>query len=329
MLGPHDFRGLYSIIPTPTRTDATFRPGEPTVDLDETTRLVDDLVRAGSAGIIALGTTGECATVPSWDYEPLVRCLADAVAGRVPLFVGATALGETDVMARLSIVRDVGGTGTLLGLPMWQPCTTDMAVGYYSRISRAFPELDIMVYANQRAFRFPFYDDAEFWSRLPDEAPTATSTKFSRVDALARMLEASDQRVHFLPNDNSVCKFHEVSPSTTTACWATAASMGPEPCLALVNALLSGDLDTADAVSAEIAWTNEPVHRFIADAQVFASFNIQIEKLRIAAAGYCDPGPIRPPYDVTPEEYAVASRECGERWRKLREKYASGPAAEA
>ena len=44
---------------------------------------------------------------------------------------------------------------------------------------------------------------------------------------------------------------------------------------------------------------------------------------RIAEAGYSVPGPCRPPYDVFPEEYAEASRECGRRWKLLREEVAA------
>jgi len=47
-----------------------------------------------------------------------------------------------------------------------------------------------------------------------------------------------------------------------------------------------------------------------------------MEKLRIDAAGYCRAGPIRPPYDVMPPEYAAAAAECGRRWTDLCRKYA-------
>jgi trans-o-hydroxybenzylidenepyruvate hydratase-aldolase len=48
-----------------------------------------------------------------------------------------------------------------------------------------------------------------------------------------------------------------------------------------------------------------------------------VEKTRIASAGYCKPGPIRPPYQVFPEEYAALSRENGRRWKEIRAKYAA------
>jgi dihydrodipicolinate synthase/N-acetylneuraminate lyase len=212
-------------------------------------------------------------------------------------------------------------------MPMWQPLTTQMAVRYYAAVSEAYPDLSVMVYANQRAFRFPFDEDDEFWAQVADAAPTVSSAKFSRVGPLLRVLAATGSRIHFLPNDSSVGKFYEASPQTTTACWATSASMGPGPCLAMINALLEGNKAEADQVAKDIAWANEPVQPLIADNKVFSSFNIQIEKLRIEAAGYCQPGPIRPPYDETPEEYAAPSRECGQRWRQLCEKYAASTAA--
>ncbi len=55
---------------------------------------------------------------------------------------------------------------------------------------------------------------------------------------------------------------------------------------------------------------------------LFASYNIQVEKLRINAAGYTNCGPIRPPYAVVPPDIAASSEECGRRWRTLCDKYA-------
>ena len=56
---------------------------------------------------------------------------------------------------------------------------------------------------------------------------------------------------------------------------------------------------------------------------MFASYNIQLERIRIDAAGYCKAGPVRPPYDVMPAEFAEQARECGRRWAQLCQKYAA------
>src|SRR5581483_1890622 len=108
-----------------------------TVDLDESARLVEKLVAAGVDALVALGTTGECATLSPADYEAFADCVLTTVNGRIPTFIGATAMGAHETVRRLRFVRDRGASGSLLGFGMWQPLTTEMAVRYYAGISEA------------------------------------------------------------------------------------------------------------------------------------------------------------------------------------------------
>jgi trans-o-hydroxybenzylidenepyruvate hydratase-aldolase len=318
MLTSSDLRGLYAIIPTPARPGSEALDAVDTVDLDETERLIAALLRDGARGLIVLGTTGECATLSTADYQSFVDCVCRVVAGRVPLFVGATALGGHETYRRLVFARERGADGSLLGMPMWQPMTTEMALRYYAEVAEALPDLAIMVYANARAFRYGF--PLEFWVRLIEVAPTVVAAKYSRSDGLVPLIEATRRHINFMPIDMAVAAFHTVSPETTTACWATAAAMGPEPAVAAIDAALRNDRVALNAIDAEIAWANQPIHDILAKPDVFASYNIQIEKIRIEAAGYCKPGPVRPPYNLIPEGYAEAARECGRRWATLRER---------
>lgn len=327
MIGIEVFDGLHAIIPTPARPGADRWDATDTVDVEETARLLDALIRDGALGIIALGTTGECATLSAADFETVVGCVVDTVAGRVPTFIGATALGTHEVVRRLRFVADRGATGTLLGLPMWQPLTTDTAVRYYRDIGEAFPELPVMVYANTRAFRYGF--PLEFWEGVHREAPTVVAAKVSRAPNLPAMIEATGGRVRFLPNEMKVHEFHAMSPETTTGCWATAAAMGPEPAIAVLDAIASGDAAAIEAAARDIAWASEPIEPMLADHEFFASYNIQVEKARIEEAGYCDPGPVRPPYAAMPPEHDRAARECGRRWRELRNRRAPTVSAAA
>ena len=77
----------------------------------------------------------------------------------------------------------------------------------------------------------------------------------------------------------------------------------------------------AKAVADDIAWANEPHHAITGSQEVFASYNIQMEKILMSASGYCKTGPIRPPYNVMPEDFRKAATEGGQRYAKLREKY--------
>lgn len=317
---PTNLHGLYAIIPTPAKESAAAWDATDTVDLVETERLLNQLLADGASGIIILGTTGECATLTRSEYEKYADCVLSTVAQRVPTYVGTTALGMHEVVERIRFVRGLGANGTLLGLPMWQPVTREMAVSYYARLSGAFPDFPIMVYANQRAFRFKF--DAEFWRLVSRAAPTVTSAKHSRPATLLEFQAVTDGKIHFLPHQTAAYKYAKLSPDTTTACWSTAAACGPEPALAMIDAIRARDMDRADAVFADLQYAAEPLKELTADPEIFASYTLQTEKIRMDAAGYCKAGPVRPPYDVVPEDIAEASRESGRRWAALRPKYA-------
>jgi dihydrodipicolinate synthase/N-acetylneuraminate lyase len=292
-----------------------------TVDLDESGRLVEALIGDGVAGLICLGTTGECATLTDDEFQNFVACVLATVGRRVPCFIGTTALGTHAVIQRIRFSREQGADGTLLGLPMWQPLTAEMAVRYYASISEAFPDFAIMAYANARAFRFGF--DAAFWGSVAAEAPTVMSAKFSNAKVLVDAIDASGGQINFVPIDSAAFGFYQLSPETTTACWATAASMGPQPSIALMNAILQRDDGRVEAVARDIAWASEPVDEVIGNPELFASYNIQFEKARIEASGYCRPGPVRPPYDVIPSEMAEKCRENARRWVELCDRYAT------
>lgn len=313
--------GLFGIIPTPARVGADDVEARDTVDLDEAERLVTALLSDGVDGLVILGTTGECATLTRSDYEAFASCVVATVAGRVPTYVGSTALGMHEVVDRMRFIRRLGAEGTLLGLPMWQPLTREMAVGFYERLSATFPDLAIMAYANQRAFRFRF--DADFWRELAGRAPTVRAAKFSKPDLFLEYQEASGGEIQFVPHETAAARFSELAPETTTACWSTAASMGPEPALAMIRAIHAGDRQRIDAISEDLSYANEPIRHIVSDPEIFASYNIQIEKTRMNAAGYCDAGPIRPPYDVLPAEYEKAAQECGRRWAQIRPNHAA------
>lgn len=319
MLSADEVRGVYAIIPTPAKEGADHWSATGTVDVEESARLIDQLIVDGVDAIIALGTTGECATVTESEWREVAEVVVRSAAGRVPTFVGATSLGTHQTIERLRVLQDLGATGTMLGLPMWQPCTEEMALRFYAAISEAFPDLTVMIYMNANAFRFDF--PVSFWERLVEAAPTVTCAKWTRAVPHADCVAATGGKVNFIPIDMSVTGLARSAPDTVTACWSTAASMGPQPTVALMDALAAEDWDRATAIDADIAWANETfLPPNMAD---FAIYNLQIEKLRMVTACYCTPGPLRPPYDVIPAALEERAYECGRRWAGIREKYSS------
>ena len=91
------FSGVWLPIITP------FIDGE--IDYAGYEKLIDHYLRAGVAGIIPLGTTGESPTIDEVEAETLVERTVAAVAGRVPVLVG---VGANDTRKAVKAVKRLG-----------------------------------------------------------------------------------------------------------------------------------------------------------------------------------------------------------------------------
>ena len=109
MLTAQDIRGMYAIIPTPALPGSEKWDADQTVDLEETSKLVNKLISDGVSGLIALGTTGECATLTTEEYMDFSKCVLSTNNQRIPCFIGATALGTHEVIKRLKFIEKEGG----------------------------------------------------------------------------------------------------------------------------------------------------------------------------------------------------------------------------
>jgi len=83
---------------------------ESSVDLDETARVVDALVAAGIDAILSMGTLGECATLTDDERRSFMATLVESARGRIPVFVGTTALGTRKVIEETRYARTLAPT---------------------------------------------------------------------------------------------------------------------------------------------------------------------------------------------------------------------------
>ncbi len=90
------------------------------VDLASYRRLIGHYIGQGVSGLFPLGTTGEAPTLDDAEEDTIVAVTIEAVAGRVPIFVGiggnATAKVDQDNQA----FRSVGVPGHRFCLPILQ-----------------------------------------------------------------------------------------------------------------------------------------------------------------------------------------------------------------
>ncbi|KIC79255.1 aldolase [Pseudomonas sp. C5pp] len=317
-----DVNGVWVIMPTPAKPDASDWRVENTVDLDETVRIVENLLASGVNGIMSNGTFGECATL-TWDEKrDFIATVAETIKGRVPFFCGTTALHTREVIRQTREVMRLGADGVMLGLPMWCKMETPSAIQFYRDVAEAVPDAAIAVYANPEAFKYEF--PREFWAQV-SEIPQVVTAKYLGIGMLDLDLRLASS-IRFLPHEDDYYAAARINPERMTAFWSSAAMCGPATPLklrdAVADAKVTGKWSVAKAISDEMRKADSMLFPK-GDFSEFSKYNIGLEKARMDEAGWLKAGPCRPPYHVIPEMYLEGARKSGRAWAELHAKYSA------
>ncbi len=309
-----DIKGVYAIMPTPALENADQVNASFTVDLDESARAAEALVRDGVDAIMINGTFGEAATLTDDEWRQFTKTVIETVNGRIPVIAGPTTLNTRTTIERAVFAKDAGAQGLLLGRPMWNELSPKQTVDFHKTIAENVPELGIVVYNNPAAFKSRITPSV--WKELA-KIPQVVAAKYGQVD-----LDFRDAFTHvkgsiqLMPIETDWLTARYWFAEEAQACWSGGASCDPVPVIILRDAFFSGDITRAKEITEKLAETYKTFFPK-GDPNQFRIHTIQLEKIRMDAAGYMKAGPCRPPYHMVPEEYAKGARTAGIKWMDL------------
>lgn len=315
--------GLWPILCTPAKENASDWSQNDTVDLDETARVVEALIESGVDGLISLGTYGEAHSLLWEEKKAFIGCVLDTIRGRIPFFAGTTALNTREVVAQTRAVHDMGVSGTMLGVPMWCKADLRTAVQFYNDVTEACPDTALIIYANTEAFKFEF--GRPFWAEV-GKLPQAVASKYLGIGMLTADLNLAPG-MRFLTTEADYYAAARIDPDRITAFWSSGALCGPSPQLALrdrvAEAKRTGDWSLARETSNQINAANIGLFPN-GEFSEFSKFNVGLEKGRMNAAGWMKAGPSRPPYHVVPQAYLEGAQRSGRAFADLHVRYSAG-----
>ncbi len=166
-----DWKGVFPAATTQIREDLT-------PDLADTQRVVDDLVRDGVDGIIALGTVGENNSFEQDEKVAILSAIVEAVAGRVPVITGVSEYDLRRAVRYAQAAEKAGADGLMLLPPMVYVPKTHELVSHFRGVAEAVG-LPIMLYNNPPAYRTVI--DVEVLAELVD-VPNIVAIKESAPD---------------------------------------------------------------------------------------------------------------------------------------------------
>jgi 4-hydroxy-tetrahydrodipicolinate synthase len=236
------FEGALTALVTPMKAGDR---GE--LDLPALSRLVEEQIAAGVHGLVAVGTTGESATLGMAEHVAVIRHVVEVVAGRVPVIAGAGANSTAEAIELSRGSEDAGADGLLHVTPYYNKPTQEGLYRHYAAIAAA-TRLPIVLY------NVP--------GRTACDLAPATVERLAELPQVVAIKEASDvkraaelitrvgDRIAVLAGDDVTAL--PIIALGGRGVISVASNVVPKQMAELANAAMAGDLERARAIQVDL-----------------------------------------------------------------------------
>lgn len=240
------FRGSIVALITPMHEDGR-------IDEEGLARLVDFHVSEGTSAIVAVGTTGESATLDEGEHCAVVRRVVELAAGRIPVIAGtgANATGEAITLTRCA--RQAGADAALLVTPYYNKPTQEGLYLHHKAVAEAVDIPQILYNVPGRTACDMSPETAGRLSRIANIVGIKEATgDLSRV---ARLRELCGEDFDlFSGDDATACEFMLQGGKGVIS---VTANVAPRLMRDMCEAALAGDRTRAHEIDARL----QPLHR--------------------------------------------------------------------
>lgn len=126
------FHGSMVALVTPMREDGA-------IDDDSLAGLIEFHISQGTDAIVAVGTTGESATLDEEEHCELIRRVVQLTARRVPVIAGTGANSTTEAISLTRCALKAGADACLLVTPYYNKPTQDGLYLHHKAVAEAVP----------------------------------------------------------------------------------------------------------------------------------------------------------------------------------------------
>ncbi|WP_395646474.1 dihydrodipicolinate synthase family protein [Terricaulis sp.] len=214
------------------------------IDFSATQKVQDALVRDGVHGLIVMGTVGENNSLEPAEKREVLKAAVEAVAKRVPILVGTS---ELDTKRAIEFARDaeeIGADGLMLLPAMVYVPTEAELVAHFKAVAKE-TSLPVMLYNNPPAYRVSVGIEA---IRQLADIPNIVCLKESAPDTrrFTDLYNAVGDKIMLFAGLDDVALEGLILGAKGWVSGLTNAF--PKESLALYDAVVRNDLDTARAI---------------------------------------------------------------------------------
>ncbi len=219
------------------------------IDSASLSGLIEFHIDSGTDAIVAVGTTGESATLDTQEHCQLIRMVVDRVAGRIPVIAGTGANATTEAIALTRCALEAGADACLLVTPYYNKPTQQGLYLHFKAVADAVPIPQILYNVPGRTACDMLPDTVQRLAELPNIVgiKEATGDLARAREILARCGEALD----LYSGDDALAR--EIILAGGKGVISVTANVAPRAMHEMCAAALQGDADTAAQIDARLA----------------------------------------------------------------------------
>ena len=264
---------------------------EPETALDDAAleRLLEFHIEQGTDGIVAVGTTGESATLNEHEHCGLIKRTVEIVAGRIPVIAGTGANSTHEAIRLTQCAKEAGADACLLVTPYYNKPSQEGLYLHHKAVAEAV-DIDQILY--NVPGRTACDMSPETVGRLASVSNiVGIKEATAEVDRVARLRELCGEAFVLLSGDDeTACDFMLAGGQGVIS---VTANVTPNLMHAMCEAALNGDESRAREVDSKL----RSLHR-----DLFLEANPIPVKWAVAELGLLDPG-IRLPLTWLADEF--------------------------
>lgn len=289
-----NLQGSMVALVTPMETDGA-------LDVESLRSLVEFHIAEGTDAIVAVGTTGESATLDEAEHCETIRRVVEQVAGRVPVIAGTGANSTTEAVRLTQCAQQAGADACLLVTPYYNKPTQEGLYLHHKAIAEAVDIPQILYNVPGRTACDMLPETVARLSEIPNIIGIKEAT--GNLDRLAEIMRlARPGFLLFSGDDATACEFCLRGGQGVIS---VTANVAPRLMHEMCAAAIAGDRVTAESIDAKLA----ALHR-----DLFTESNPIPVKWALCEMGLIKPGIRLPLTWLSSDRHAVvraALRQAG------------------
>lgn len=276
------FRGSMVALVTPMQADGS-------VDDESLARLVEFHIENGTDAIVAVGTTGESATLDEKEHCDVIRRTVELVRGRIPVIAGTGANSTREAIDLTRCAMQAGADACLLVTPYYNKPTQEGLYLHYKAVAEAVPIPQILYNVPGRTACDMLPETVERLSHISNIVGIKEAT--GKLERAREILDRCGDRLDVYSGDDAIAM--EMMLLGGKGVISVTANVAPRLMHEMCMAALAGDRAQAEAIDRKL----QALHR-----DLFVESNPIPVKWALYEMGLIPPG-IRLPLTFLSERF--------------------------